>query len=55
MLVESGAPLKGITSRLGHKNVGLTQDIYTHASETIQQNTRDSFQEVLNKNNADKD
>ena len=55
MLVESGAPLKGITSRLGHKNVGITQDIYAHASEVIQQNTRDSFQEVLNKNNADKD
>ncbi len=54
MLVESGAPLKGITDRLGHKNISVTQDIYTHASKAIQQNTRDSFQRILSKNNADK-
>ena len=54
MLVESGAPLKGITNRLGHKSISMTQDIYTHASEVIQQNTRDSFQKILGRNNADK-
>ena len=54
MLVESGAPLKGITNRLGHKSISMTQDIYAHASDVIQQNTRDSFQRILGKNNADK-
>ncbi len=30
MLVENNAPLKYIQERLGHKNIKVTMDIYTH-------------------------
>lgn len=53
LLIEAGAPLKGVAGRLGHKHIDLTTNIYTHNTEKMQAMTEDYF-EKLTQNRADK-
>lgn len=59
MLAEAEAPLKSIANRLGHKNISLSQDLYTKASDKLKKAARDKFQAKLQtsiyaENSADK-
>ncbi len=47
MLVEAGAPLKGISNRLGHKKIAITQDIYTHVTDKMKNDTLSVFNTIL--------
>ena len=40
MLCENGAQPKYVQKRLGHKNIQVTLDIYTHVSETMNEHGR---------------
>ena len=37
MLVENGAPLKYVQTRLGHKKINVTMNIYQHLTETLRE------------------
>lgn len=45
MLAESGAPIKYVQERLGHKDITVTMQIYQHGSDTI----RKTGNEILKK------
>lgn len=56
-LIEAGASLKGVSDRLGHKSITITQDLYTHVTDKIKKDTLNAFEGAINadKNeNADK-
>ena len=38
-MIESGANIKNVQSRLGHSTIGMTMDIYTDATEKMEENT----------------
>lgn len=50
MLIEAGASLKGVAGRLGHKNVSLTENLYTHFTEQMARNTGMAFEQILHAN-----
>ncbi len=39
VLIEAGANIKDVQNRLGHKNIGVTLQIYTHVTEKMQNDT----------------
>lgn len=39
MLLEAGANPKDVQHRLGHKNINVTMQIYTHVTKKMQDNT----------------
>jgi integrase len=43
MLAEDGAPLRGIAGRLGHKRLDVTNDIYTHNTQKMQEDVVEIF------------
>lgn len=43
LLFESGASIKEVQDRLGHKNIKTTMDIYTHVTETVREKTVEKF------------
>lgn len=47
MLVESGANIKGVQQRLGHNHVTTTLQIYSHITDSLVQDTIDSFEKAL--------
>lgn len=47
MLVESGANIKGVQQRLGHGHVTTTLQIYSHFTDSLGQDTIDSFEKAL--------
>ena len=47
MLIEAGASLKGVAGRLGHKRVEMTDEVYTHNTQKIQQDTEKAFEKTL--------
>lgn len=47
MLIEAGASLKGVAGRLGHKRVEMTDEVYTHNTKKIQQDTEKAFEKTL--------
>jgi integrase len=53
LLAENGAPPKDVAARLGHKNVNVTLNTYTHVTDNMRKNTRDII-ESLNEKDADK-
>ena len=49
MLIEAGATPKGVAGRLGHANTAITQNLYTHNTEKMQQDTAAIFQGLIKK------
>ena len=47
LCAENGAPIKGLAGRLGHSNITLTANLYTHETEKMQAETLDAFQKKL--------
>lgn len=43
LLIEAGANLKEIQERLGHKNINVTANIYTHVTRNKKRNTADKL------------
>lgn len=46
-LIESGASPKGVAARLGHSTTFLTQDLYTHNTKKMAQDTEEIFEKAL--------
>ena len=51
MLIEGGASPKGVAGRLGHANTSITQNLYTHNTDKIQEDTLKVFVKNLTKKN----
>lgn len=50
MLIESGANAKGVAGRLGHANIQITQNLYSHNTFKLQQDTLAIFDKNLQTN-----
>ena len=46
MLIESGANIKAVQTRLGHKNIKTTLNIYTHTTESMEEETVNIFEKI---------
>lgn len=49
MLIENNANPKGVAERLGHKNVNITENLYTHATQKMAQDTLTTFEKSIKK------
>ena len=49
-LIENGATPKGVAGRLGHSSTTLTQNLYTHNTQKLQEDTRSIFEKTLQTN-----
>jgi len=49
-LIENGANIKDVQSRLGHANIETTLGTYTHATEKMAEQSVDIFEKVVNHN-----
>ncbi|WP_374717922.1 tyrosine-type recombinase/integrase [Neobacillus sp.] len=47
LLLESGATMKYVQERLGHKSIQVTSDIYSHISEKIENDSMDTYEEYM--------
>lgn len=45
-LIESGANIKAVQTRLGHKNIRTTLNIYTHTTELMENETVELFEKL---------
>lgn len=50
LLIENNASPKGVAARLGHKNVDLTENLYTHYTEKMAQDTLAAFSKLMQTN-----
>ncbi|MGN9865428.1 hypothetical protein [Bacillus swezeyi] len=48
LLLESGQSMKFIQERLGHKNITITSDVYSHISEKLENKSVDSYESYFN-------
>ncbi|KMT32935.1 site-specific integrase [Melissococcus plutonius] len=48
ILFEAGVPAKEVQNRLGHKDVTMTLNIYTHVSDEIEKRTSEAFANYVN-------
>ena len=46
---DSSISPKALAARLGHKNVNTTQNVYTHVTDKMREDTRESFQKIVDK------
>lgn len=51
MLLEQGAPIKDIQTRLGHSRSGITLDTYSHLTDKMKNQTVDIFERFMNEVN----
>jgi integrase len=49
-LIENGAKIKSVQERLGHANISITMDIYSHVTPKMRQETVDIFEKMLSDN-----
>ncbi|MCM3594180.1 site-specific integrase [Metabacillus idriensis] len=49
LLLESGADMKYVQSRLGHGSIQITSDIYAHVSKKIDQSSMEKYESYMNK------
>ena len=49
MLIEAGVSPKAVQHRLGHKNIETTLQTYVHATDDLQQDAIDKFEQIINK------
>ncbi|RDY88553.1 site-specific integrase [Bacillus amyloliquefaciens] len=47
LLLESGATMKFVQERLGHKNITITSDVYSHISEKLENSSVDGYEEYM--------
>lgn len=47
MLLENGANIKDIQTRLGHTNISTTMDTYSHVTEKMKKNTVDILEKII--------
>ena len=47
ILIEHGATPKGIAGRLGHSKIDITQNLYTHNTEKLREDTSKIFSETM--------
>jgi integrase len=47
LLLESGASMKFVQERLGHKNITITSDIYSHISDKIEKTSVDDYEKYM--------
>lgn len=50
ILIESGATPKGVAGRLGHSNAVITQNLYIHNTQKLQEDTVSIFEKILQTN-----
>lgn len=48
LLLEQGAPIKDIQTRLGHSRSGITLDTYSHLTDKMKNQTVDIFERLMN-------
>lgn len=46
MLLENGAPIKAVSERLGHKNLQVTLDVYTHCTPKMREQTLNILESI---------
>lgn len=47
LLFEAGASIKEVQERLGHSDIKMTMNIYTHVTDTVKEQTAEKFQQYL--------
>jgi len=47
LLFEAGASIKEVQERLGHSDIQMTMDIYTHVTDTVKEQTAEKFQRYI--------
>lgn len=47
LLIENGASPKGVAARLGHTSIDITQNLYTHVTDKMKQDTLAAFDTVF--------
>lgn len=47
-LIESGADIKAVSKRLGHRNIDITYNIYVRVTEKMENETANKFEEICN-------
>lgn len=47
LLFEAGASIKELQERLGHPNIQMTMNIYTHVTDTLEEQTAQKFQRFI--------
>ena len=45
-LIESGADIKAVSKRLGHRNIDITYNIYVRVTEKMENETSNKFEEI---------
>ncbi len=45
-LIESGADIKAVSKRLGHRNIDITYNIYVRVTAKMESDTADKFEEI---------
>ena len=48
LCAENGANPKGLAGRLGHRNINITANLYTHETESMQEQTKNAFLSAIN-------
>lgn len=51
LLLESDVPMKVIQERLGHKTMAVTEQVYSHVTEKMNQKAKENFEKYINKKN----
>ena len=49
-LIENGVSAKGVAERLGHADATITQNLYTHNTQKLQEETATIFDKTLQTN-----
>lgn len=47
LLFEAGASIKEVQERLGHSDIQMTMNIYTHVTDTLKEKTAQKFQKYI--------
>ena len=45
-LIESGADIKAVSKRLGHRNIDITYNIYVRVTEKMENETANQFEKI---------
>lgn len=47
LLFEAGASIKEVQERLGHSDIQMTMNVYTHVTDTLKEQTAEKFQKYI--------